>query len=133
MGNKINSFKDLEVWKYSHDLVKMIYKYAETFPKAEEYRITNQLLRAVVSIPTNITEGTGRFSIKEYIHFLVIARGSLEETKYLVILCSDLGYISSEQANMVETDMNKIGKMLNGLIRSLHNSTTKPQSPIPNP
>ncbi|NTW33902.1 MAG: four helix bundle protein [Bacteroidetes bacterium] len=142
MGNKINSFKDLEVWKYAHELVKLIYKYAETFPKAEEYRITSQLLRAVVSIPTNIAEGTGRFSKKDYIHFLIIARGSLEEVKYLVILCADLGYISPEKTSNVETDMNKIGRMLNGLINSLRKTNTEhqpqyltpnTQSPTPKP
>jgi len=129
--NKINSFKDLEVWKYSHELVKLIYKLTETFPKSEEYRITNQLLRAVVSVPTNIAEGTGRFTKKDYIHFLIIARGSIEEVKYLLILCSDLGYISSEQINNVETEMNRIGKMLNGLISSLRKAS--PQSPNPKP
>ncbi len=94
MGSKINSFKDLEVWKYSHELVKLIYKYAETLPKAEEHRITSQLLRAAVSIPLNIAEGTGRFSKKEYIQFLIISRGSLKEVKYLVILCNELGHFN---------------------------------------
>jgi len=110
------------VWKCAHEMVKLIYKYAKTFPKAEEYRVTSQLLRAAVSIPTNIAEGTGRFSKKDYIHFLIIARGSLEEVKYLIILCTDLGYITIEHSNLVDMEINKIGKMLNGLINSLRKS-----------
>jgi four helix bundle protein len=112
-------------------LVKLLYKFSESFPKSEEYRITSQLLRAVVSIPTNIAEGSGRFTKKDYIHFLIIARGSLEEAKYLVFLCTDLGYITAIQYNKAENDMNSVGRMLNGLINSLRRAN--PQSLTPNP
>ena len=131
MGVKINSFKNLGVWKASHELMLLIYKLSSEFPRSEEYRITNQILRAVVSIPTNIAEGIGRFSKKEYVQFLIIARGSLEEVKYLVLLCRDLNYLSSEHNNdNIEVYTNNIGKMLNGLINRLR--TSIPQSPTPN-
>ena len=131
MGSKINSYRDLEVWKASHGIVKLLYSFSEVFPKSEEYRITSQLLRAVVSIPTNIAEGSGRFTKKDYIHFLIIARGSIEEVKYLLFLCADLGYIMPDQYNKAENDMNSVGRMLNGLINSLRKAN--PQSQTPNP
>ncbi|MEI6764167.1 MAG: four helix bundle protein [Bacteroidota bacterium] len=128
MTHKISSFKDLEDWKHSHELVLSLYSISSGFPKNEEFRITNQLLRAGISIPTNIAEGAGRFSNKEYIHFLVIARGSVEEVKYLVFLAKELHYIPEEKYLELDLGINQIGKMLNGLICSLRN-----QPPTPNP
>ena len=86
---KINSFQDLEIWKLSHQLVLNIYKITESFPKKEEYRLISQLIRAITSIPTNIAEGMGRYTRKEFINFLLIARGSVEECKYLLLLSND--------------------------------------------
>lgn len=119
MDKKINSFFDLEVWQLAHKLVLDVYKVVEKFPKKEEYRLTSQLLRAVVSIPTNIAEGKGRNTLKDYIHFLIIARGSLEETKYLLYLSKDLGYIDEQEYCTLQEQFNLIGKKLNSLINSL--------------
>ena len=119
MDKKINSFFDLEVWQLAHKLVLDFYKAAENFPKKEEYRLTSQLLRAVVSIPTNIAEGKGRNTLKDYIHFLIIARGSLEETKYLLYLSKDLGYIDEQVYCTLQEQLNLIGKKLNSLINAL--------------
>lgn len=132
MSGKINSFYDLEVWKQAHQLVLQVYKLTAFFPKTEEYRITSQLIRAVVSIPTNIAEGTGRYGTNDYIRFLIISRGSVEEAKYLVLLAKDLKYVSEEDFMMLTSNLNGIGKMLNSLIKSLKGAEEK-KSPTPNP
>ncbi len=114
-----STYEDLEVFKESHQLVLDIYKIINSFPKEEKYRLGDQLCRAVISIPSNIAEGYGRFSIKERIKFLYIARGSVEEVKYLLLLVKDLNYIISGTYEELLLRLNKIGKMLNGLINSL--------------
>jgi len=119
ISQKVNSFKDLEVWQLSHQLVLDVYKLIEEFPKQEEYRLTSQLVRAVISIPTNIAEGKGRSTVKEYLHFLIIARGSLEETKYLVLLSKDLNYVNTDKYTKLDEQLNLIGKKLNALINAL--------------
>jgi four helix bundle protein len=122
---KINNFEDLKVWKLAHQTVLEIYKLSESFPKSEEYRITSQLLRAVVSIPTNIAEGMGRYSKKEFIQFLVIARGSVEECKYLLLLTKDLGYLTEDKFISLSESLNSIGKMTNALITSLRSTNNE--------
>jgi len=118
---KINSFRDLEIWKLSHQLVLDIYKTSETFPKKEEYRLTSQLLRAASSVPTNIAEGMGRYTKKEFVNFLVIARGSVEECKYLILLSKDLSYISSVLYEELNNKYDLLGKKINALINSIRN------------
>lgn len=116
---KINSFHDLEIWKLSHQLVLDIYKITEKFPTKEEYRLISQLIRAAASIPTNIAEVMGRYTRKEFINFLVIARGSVEECKYLLLLSSDLKYVETSIYNNLKDQFDKLGKMINALISSL--------------
>jgi len=120
----MDSFTQLEVWKKCHGLVLEIYKVTESFPNIERFRLTDQLCRSASSIPANISEGTGRNTLKEYMQFLYIARGSIEETKYHLILSRDLGYLSSECFNKLIEGYNEVGKMLNGLIKSLKESVS---------
>lgn len=89
----ISSFKDLTVWRESHKLSLEIYRITAGFPRHELFGVTSQLRRAAVSIPTNIAEGAGRRTGKEFVHFLFIARGSAQEVKYLCLLSRDLGYL----------------------------------------
>ena len=135
MKNGIKSFEDLVVWKKAHNIVLITYKLLEKFPKEEKYRIIDQLVRAVVSIPTNISEGFGRYTNKDYVHFLIIARGSVSEVKYLVLLSKDLRYISIAEYNELKKELDDIGKMINGLINSLRNKhfiESNPKSLNPN-
>jgi four helix bundle protein len=115
----MDSFTQLEVWKKSHGLVLEIYQVTEDFPNTERFRLTDQLCRSASSIPANIAEGKGRHTRKEYIQFLYNSRGSLEETKYHLILSRDLGYLASEHYNTLIEGYNEVGRMLNGLINSL--------------
>ena len=121
----IESYKDLIVWKKSYNLTLKIYKITQNFPKHETYGVVSQIRRSVSSIPSNIAEGKARGYTKEYIRFLQIARASLEETKVFLSLSFDLNYIS----DIIYTDLKcsciEIGKMLNGLIRSLKKISPK--------
>ena len=117
------NYEDLEVFKKSHQLVLDIYKLVDKFPKSEKYRLVNQIVRAAYSIPSNIAEGNSRNTTKEYINFLYISRGSLNEVKYFLLLAKDLSYINTDEYKDIFKLCNEIGKMLNGLIKSLK---TKP-------
>lgn len=115
----IKSWKDLLVWQKSHALTLDIFKMVRAFPPDEKYRVTDQLCRAVSSIPTNIAEGKGRGTMAEYRQFLIIARGSLEETRYLCLLAKDLGYMPSTAHQDIESRSEEISRMLNALIAKL--------------
>ena len=94
---KLNSYRELEVWKKSIGLVKILYKVTEKFPENERFGLIIQIRRAAVSIPANIAEGWGRETIKNYVQFLRIARGSLFELDTLILIAFELNYISKEQ------------------------------------
>ena len=116
---KIQSYKELDVWKKSMDLVEICYNVSTQFPKEELYCLTNQLRRAVISIPSNIAEGQSRWSTKEFLRFLSIAKGSLSELETQLILAQRLKYISEEKLIEVIELTNEIGKMISGLRKSL--------------
>ena len=115
----MDNFTQLEVWQRAHGLVLEIYRVTERFPNTERFRLTDQLCRSASSVPANIAEGTGRNTLKEYVQFLYTARGSVEETKYHLILSKDLDYLPSDDFNGLMEGYNEVGRMLNGLINSL--------------
>lgn len=115
----IKSYKDLLVWQKAVVLLKEIYQVSRTFPKEEIYGITSQLRRAALSVISNIAEGHARRSTKEYLRFISIAYGSLAEAEAQLIVCFELGYITSEVKNELDKKISEIGKMMNGLIRAL--------------
>ena len=109
------TFFDLRVYQESKQLVKDVYLLLEKFPKFEVYALGDQLRRAVVSVPSNIAEGSGRSSLKEKVHFLEIAYGSLTETLCQLDISRDLGYISDEEFSNNKERISIIGKQLSGL------------------
>jgi four helix bundle protein len=109
--------KDLEVWKLSLDLVLSIYDLTKMFPDDEKYGLTSQMRRAAVSIPSNISEGAGRSSTKEFIRFLDIATGSLSELETQLIIVIRLGFIKKQ--NLLDEEIVIIQKMLFKLKESL--------------
>lgn len=109
----MSGFQDLDVWTRAHDLTLDVYKLTKKFPKDEKYRLGDQLRRSASSIPANIAEGKGCSSQKEFIRFLDMARGSLEETKYHLILVHDLSYLDDEKFHEIRDNLNVVGKMLN--------------------
>lgn len=112
----MKSYTELDVWKKSRELVKQVYQLTLLFPKEEIYGITNQLRRSVISVPSNIAEGNGRQSNKESIHFLYIARGSLNEVETQLYLSYDLKYIPEEHLKEILEKVISCKKLLNGFI-----------------
>ncbi len=112
-------FRNIKAWQYADDLAVLVYSKTESFPKEELYGITSQLRRAVVSVPTNIAEGTNREHRKEYLNFLYIAKGSLGEIEYLLYLSERLGYLNVENYRKLEEIRKKTAKTLHGLISSV--------------
>lgn len=113
------TYKDLEVWKLSLQFVAEIYKLTQTFPKHEIYGLSSQLQRASVSIPSNIAEGSGRKSTKDFIHFLFIAKGSLLEIETQLEIAKILNY--TQDISVFNETIKRIRNMINGLIISLEN------------
>ena len=119
------TFFDLRVYKEAKLLVRDIYSLMDKFPKYETYALIDQLRRAVISVPSNIAEGSGRISTKEKIHFLEIAYGSLTETLCQLDIARDLGYISDEEFDNEKDKVNVIGKQLSGLRSSFQKQIEK--------
>ncbi len=109
----------LIVWQKAHELVLKIYEITKDFPKDELFGLTSQMRRASTSIPCNIVEGKARGSSKDFKRFLLIARGSLEELKYQILLSKDLNYIDEEKSNELQNIAKEVGRLLNGLMVSL--------------
>lgn len=114
MGVKYD-YKQLDVYKESKTLVKMVYKLLKGFPKEEQYAMCDQIRRAVVSVPSNVSEGLGRYSIKEQVHFFEIAYGSLREVDCQLDVACDLGYISQTDMDNVIKQMDKVAALISGL------------------
>ena len=116
----MKGFRNLIVWQKSHKLALEVYKATDSFPKNEQFGITSQLRRAVLSIPTNIAEGSGRKSKKEYAHFLNIAMGSTHETEYLLEFSKDLNHIDETEVQLMFEQIEEIKSMLFVLIKKLN-------------
>ena len=113
---KAKSFRDLMVWNKAHEFVLEVYRFTSTFPKSEIYGLSPQMRRAAVSIPANIAEGFRRRGRPDKARFMNIAEGSLEESRYYLILAADLGYGQTDQLmNLVE----EISRLLNAYVRAI--------------
>ena len=116
---KITSYRDLFVWQEGMRLLDLIYDLTEKFPKQQQFILTSQMQRAALSIPSNIAEGHGRNTRKDYRQFCIMARGSLFELETQCYAARKRNYISSaELADLIERT-NSIGSKLGALIRSL--------------
>jgi four helix bundle protein len=118
MGS-IQSFKDLIAWQKAMILVKAVYLITNKFPKEEIYGLTSQLRRASVSVVCNIAEGQARNSTGEFKQFLGVSRGSLAETETLLLISKELDLISSTDLKKITKVSDEVGKLLNGLLKSL--------------
>ena len=115
----LQSFRDLEVWRRSIDLVEAIYRASSAWPADERFGLTSQVRRAAVSVPSNIAEGAARQGTGEFLQFLSIAKGSLAEVETQLILAERLGYLPATAGASLLTSAAEIGRMLAGLTRSL--------------
>lgn len=119
MENSTKPHKRLDVWKKAIDLTVDIYRLTESFPKTEVYGLTSQMRRAAVSIPSNIGEGAGRQTKKEFINYLHMGQGSLSELDTQLVIAERLGYIVGEKYLQLGNEFETISKMITGLIKSL--------------
>ena len=97
----VKSFRDLRIWQEAHALAVEIYKATSRFPADEKYALTSQVRRAATSIASNIAEGMGRRTTKDYVNFLYIARGSAQEVISHCLIARDLGFLGSDMAENV--------------------------------
>ena len=113
--NQKYHFKNLDAYKESKKLVKMVYGLLKQFTKEEQYALCDQLRRAVISVPSNIAEGSGRTSAKDQAHFIEMAYGSLMEVECQIDIAYDLSYISQDNINQVEKLIDVVAALLSGL------------------
>ena len=115
----MQDFRNLQIWEKSHKITLDIYKLTKVFPKEELYGLTSQLRRAALSIPTNIAEGCARGSDKDFARFIQIAMGSANETEYLILLSTELGYVPEHKSKDISEEIQSVKKMLSSLIKTL--------------
>ncbi len=115
----VSSFRELKVWQLGIELAEKVYRLTADFPKSEFYGLSNQMRRAAVSIPSNIAEGQGRDSTREFLHFLAIAFGSICELEIQLILAHRLNYLSDPDLQSILTILTATSKTTRGLQKSL--------------
>jgi len=113
------AFENMKAWQEARKLVVEVYHLLDDFPKFENYALCDQIRRAIVSVPSNLAEGSGRISIKEQLHFYEISYGSLMEAYNQLIIAADLKYIGDNNLKELEPQIDVVARMLNGLRSSL--------------
>ena len=115
---KSSDYQDLKVWQKAIDLTEDVYQLVKQLPQDEHYAISDQMRRAVVSVPSNIAEGRGRGTNKEFVRFLLMSRGSLWELSTQLVICEKLHYLDSMQTSKARQMITEISKMINALANS---------------
>lgn len=115
----IRSYRDLEAWQVSIQLAKECYQLTTTFPRAEQFGLSQQLRRAAISISSNIAEGNGTRRRQIYIHHVNIALGSLAELETQLILAGELGFAKAEQMKRIESLTRQVGRLMLALVHAL--------------
>ena len=122
MANK-GTFRDLIVWQKAIELCKQVYQVSRNMPAVEKFGLMSQMRRAAVSVPSNIAEGNARQSLRDYIHFLVMARGSLAELETQLIIAQQINML--HEISSVMEILQETRRILQGLIDSLRNKQAK--------
>jgi four helix bundle protein len=120
----MRDYTRIVAWQKADDFVVAVYRVSRGFPRDEVYGLTGQMRRAAYSVPANIAEGASRASLKDYLHFLYIARGSLNETRYFVHLSERLEYLNKPVAQEIETQASEAAKTLTGLIQAVEKESS---------
>lgn len=116
------SFKDVKAWQHAHSFVLSVYKITRSFPEYEKFGLCSQFQRAAVSIPANIAEGYKRLSKADKLRFMNIAQGSLEESRYYILLSKDLGYIDDGAFAEINALVEKTSWFLNSYCKGIMNN-----------
>lgn len=119
MAGKIRTYRDLDIWKASIQLVKSVYKLTEQFPEQEMYGLISQMRRAGISIPSNVAEGFRRYHNKEYKQFLYTSLGSCAELETQTTIARELAYISEDKETALLEKLDHISRMISNLIKKL--------------
>ena len=114
-----SDFRNLKVWQKSMELTAEIYRLVKFLPKDENFALSDQMRRAVISIPSNIAEGRGRNSDKDFVRFLSISRGSLWELSTQLDICLMMNYLTEHQIQNAKNYIDEISKMMTALSNSL--------------
>lgn len=122
---KVVKFTDSIAWREAHELVLGVYKISKNFPAEEQFCLTSQIRRAVVSISSNIAEGFSRKSVKEKTQFLRQALGSLTEVQNQLLIAKDIGYTNEKSFKDMATQTATVGKLINSLIQYTQSKLTK--------
>jgi four helix bundle protein len=115
----VKDFRQLKVWAKSHVLALDIYKATRRFPVEERFALVDQMRRCAVSVPSNLAEGCGRDSDKDFARFVRIAAGSVSELEYQILLACELGYLTQGVYRQLEDQASEVKKMLNSLTQRL--------------
>ena len=115
----MRDFRQLKVWQKAHRCTLEIYRRTQGFPAEERFGLTAQLRKAAVSVPSNIAEGCGRDSERDFARFLSIAAGSASEAEYQLLLARDLGYLQQKAHLQLDEQINEVKRMLNSFIQTL--------------
>jgi len=115
----VTHYRELIAWQRAMDLAVAVCEATRGFPRDEIYGLTAQLRRAVISVPSNIAEGQGRHTTKDFIRFLGVARGSLQETETQIILARRLGYVNASQEAQLLDQCAEVARLLHGLTNAL--------------
>ena len=116
---RILSYRDLNAWQRAMELTDLAYEVTKKFPRDERFALTSQIQRSAVSVPSNIAEGHGREHLREYLHHLSIANGSLMEFETQIAVAFRQGYLGSAEAQRCFDVSGDVGRLLAGLIRAL--------------
>ena len=120
----MRNFKELKIWQKGFDIAVKAFTLTATFPKEEKFGISSQMTRAAISIPSNIAEGCGRNGLNEFYQFLGIASGSHAELKTQLLIALDIFSKLSDSIKNIVIKLDDIGRMLNGLKKSIHEQRT---------
>ena len=118
---KSSDYQELKVWQKAVDLTTEIYELVKLLPAEEQYALSDQMRRAVVSVPSNIAEGRGRGTNKEFVRYLLMSRGSLWELSTQLVICEKLQYLKQDQMHDARQLIVEISKMINALAKSFSN------------
>lgn len=119
----MQDFRNLDVWQHAHDLTLTIYQETKSFPSSEQYGLTSQLRRAGSSVAANLAEGCGRGSDADFARFVQFSIGSASELDYHLLLARDLGYLSAETYDTCKEQVDRVLRMLHGLLKRLRSDS----------
>lgn len=119
------SFRDLEVWQEAMSLVQEVYRATDDYPREQIYSLTQQPQKSAVSVPSNIAEGHGRKRQGEFAYHVRVSRGSLCELETQLLVAQGLHYLPNERMETLNTRLQTVGRLLNGLLRYLERELAK--------